>query len=353
MATYLAGLEDSEGNQIDVSKSTPINKNVETERGQNFKPAPTTGETVKAYYRQHNWLGSTVADKVRGTSNRFDGTWDFDSELMKNPDLEPYKDKLFEANNKERFDAMAAQIRMEREDKDVIARSEGFLPNAAGIAASAVDPSLLIPGTAVVKGAKTVSTIAKTVGASAALGAATGFSQGTVIDATQITDENHAARDYALFGTIGGTLFGGGVGAKVASQMSKDAKQQLVQHVAQQAQTSGNAGAMKVAQQAMDGGETLPVVESVVKGRKKVMPLSTPNMELATSESVTSRQVAQHLGNNAYLTEKNYHGYATPQSFELGQKQYATKLEGELTKSSIEAYKGFKSGWEKMNFGVN
>lgn len=352
MAEYLAGLEDADGNPIDVSKWKPINKNFETERGQNFKPAPSVLDTVGAYYRQHNWLGSVAADKVRGSNNRFDGTWDFDTELSKNPDLVNHKDKLFAANNKERFESIAAQIRMERGDQDTIARSDGFWPNAVGIVASALDPSLLVPGTVVVKGAKTASTVAKTVAASAAIGTATGFVQGSVIDATQVTDEDHAARDYALFGTVGGTLFGGAVGSKVAKQMSANAKQQLVQHVAQQVQTSGNAGAMKVAQQVMDDGERIPVLEGYIKARKKALPLSTPNMELATSESVTTRQVAQHLGNNAIETKKNAQGFASPQSVELGQKQHATKLEGELVSKSIDAYSGFKSGWEKINFSA-
>lgn len=352
MAKYLAGLEDADGNPVDVSKASTINKNVETERGQNFKPAPSVLDTIGAYTRQYNLVVSAAADKVRGSNNRHDVTWDFDTELYKNPDLANYKDKLLEANNKERFESIAAQIRMEREDQDIIARSEGFWPNAAGIVASALDPTLLIPGTVIVKGAKTASTVAKTVAASAAIGTATGFVQGSVIDATQITDEDHAARDYALFGTVGGTLFGGVIGSKVAKQMSANAKQQLVQHVAQQTQTSGNAGAMKVAQQAMDGGETLPVIEGYLKARSKVMPFSTPNMELATSESVTTRQVSQQLGNNAFITEKNYHGFATPQSAELGQRQHATKLEGELVSKSIDAYSSFKSGWAKINLSA-
>lgn len=333
------------------------------------KPEPTIMETVGAYYRQHNWMGSAIANKTISMnpfstdrwsnpaySNRFDGEFDIDTEMAKHPDLEPYKDKLSTANNKARFEVMAAQIRMESQDKDTIERTEGFIPNAVGVVASAADPSLLIPGTAVVKGAKGASTIAKTVAASSALGTATGYLQGSALDSTQLLTDGNSGRDYAAFGAIGGALFGGWVGTRVAKELTEQAKQDaikaLMQSQGHQAPlpTSGNAGAMKVNPNVIPDGERLPVIEGITKAREKAIPLATPNLQLATSESTTVRRIGQELGNNALYTEKNLHGVATPQSFELNMRQLSTVLEGQLATATRDNFNSFKAGWEKMNF---
>jgi len=337
------------------------------------KAEPTVGESVGAYSRQYNGFYSYLADKTftafgrltgdnwdnPAFSNRFDGTFDFDTEMAKHPDLEAYKDKLATANNKERFNVLVDQIRMETTDKETIDHTEGFVPNAVGIVASAIDPTLLIPGTAIVKGGKAVSTIAKTVMASGAIGAATGYLQGELIDQSQMTSDGDASTTYAAFGAVGGALFGGWVGTRAAQAMSTQSKQNAINALIQTQNpnpaahlppvTTGNAGAAKVNHNVIPDGEVLPVIEGAAKVRE-AFPFKTPNLELATSESTTSRRIGQELGNNALYTTKNFHGVATPQSFELNTRHLTSVLEGKLATSTRDTFQSFKTGWKNMPF---
>lgn len=357
-------LEEYDGKPVDFAKPVQPTKQHTIYTGSAGMPVvpdkpynnPSIGDTVGAYFRQHNFVGSWLADKTRGVGIQYDGSFDSDTELAKYPDLLPYKDKLETARNKEQFTAMAEQMRMENRDKDTIEKSEGFISNALGITASAVDPTLLIPGTVVVKGAKGVGTVAKTIAASTAASAATGFVSGKATETTQLLADPDMAKEYAAFGAIGGFLFGGAVGTKVASVMSREAKHKYISDLydSYAPRTSGDAGAARVHVPGGEDGSLLAgdKARAVIEGRAKLPGFTSSNMKLATSESAVVRDAANAIGNNAFIRERNQAGIASAQSVELGAQHLTQTLEGEVLKAYNTSWKEFKNNYSKMDFSA-
>lgn len=354
---------------VPATKQAGAETAVKREPIEYVKGEPSIAETTSAYFQKHNWIGSLYSSHLKSNYGRFDSSFDPDTELLKHPDMIAYKDKLGHSRNADEFNSVLEQIKLDTRNNDVIDRTKGFIPNAVGFLAAAIpDPlnALPIAGPLLkaAKGASVVKNVVAGAATGAAIGAGQGLVQGAVIESSQTLTDPDTARDHAMYGAIGGALFGGIGNAWMASKLTKEIKDKAIADVKAliTPPTSGNAGAMKVAPD-MDGGMNLPgASDALLSGFNKIAGgagkmegsggLSTPNVRLATSPLQEARRFGQELGNNAITTAENKAGVASAQSLELAIKQRQHVLEGQLLQSTTKEWKSFKAGYNKIDFAA-
>lgn len=143
--------------------------------------APSVGETFGAAFRQEN--------EVLGAIKQFDQDNNFgDVDHEHNPwasvqgtELEPYADAFVASRNQKETDHIASLIRKEIENRKILERSNPALVFGAGMVASVLSPTTLIPGGVIYRGMKVGRAATKsalTVGAANA--AAAGIQEGVL-----------------------------------------------------------------------------------------------------------------------------------------------------------------------------
>lgn len=183
-------------------------------------------DTAMAALRQDNLVGSSIAYTAEfyNRSDEFDPDFDGFSEVA-GTEHEQYEE-LWVAWNREEFEGIKNQIDQERSDRGTLARS-GYLGTALTLGATIVDPTILLPGGVVVKGARTGQAALKSAASvGAAAGTATAI-QETGLQATQIT---RTAEESAM--AIGGSVvlgkvLGAGIGAFVSRAEQRALKRKL------------------------------------------------------------------------------------------------------------------------------
>ena len=181
------------------------------------EPDPLFMDTVGAAFRQENLIGSAISDartdltlqqinRVQAGYNPFD-------------DIEGYEDQadLFdESYNPEKTAAIKANIDREREDRRILDES-GWTGNALQMGMAVADPTIFIPGGALVRSGRVgygAARSALAVGAGAAAGAAV---QEAGLQATQ---ETRSGLESAA-GIGGAAILGGAFGYGVAKFLTK------------------------------------------------------------------------------------------------------------------------------------
>lgn len=181
-------------------------------------PDPTFVETVGAWLRQEGIIGSAVTDAKQAFRSSDFYKVDLSHEVDPAGYEEEFKRGAFDyVYNGIAEQAVKSNIEKERKDRQIMAAS-GWVPTALGMGVAMIaDPTILLPGGALVKAGRVgYSTLrsAAAVGATAAGGVAV---QEAGLQATQ---ETRTATESAL--NIGGTaLLGGLIGMAGAKYFSK------------------------------------------------------------------------------------------------------------------------------------
>lgn len=180
--------------------------------------APALGETVGAAFRLDNTLGSWAVSNTAGVDfSRVEDGFDVYDELKGTRyDDEGYYRAFAGVFNREAMDATILQIEQEEQDRETIAAAGG-LGIAASFGASIFDPTIFLPGGALVRSARGTANVGRSalsVGTAAAVGAS--LSEASLQD-TQVT---RSATESAL--AVGGSFVLGGVlGGAVAGTLSR------------------------------------------------------------------------------------------------------------------------------------
>lgn len=183
--------------------------------GEYDKPSPAFLDTLSAAFRQENLIGSylTSARRTVDDFEKVDPNYDvFD-------DIKGYEDNLdrFETvYNQNAAAAVKADIDKEKKDREILAAS-GWTGTGLTMGASILDPTIFLPGGALVKAGR----LGYRAGRSAlAVGVAAGAATAVQEGGLQATQELRTAGESAI--NIGGSaILGGIVGAAAAKYFSK------------------------------------------------------------------------------------------------------------------------------------
>lgn len=170
--------------------------------------------------RQSNWMFSAY----NYMQERSGFTYDPDH----NP-IDLIKDTHYEANYLHRFvdsrssgDTMARMRRIDQEEADrKLLDAGGFEGFVAQFAAGLLDPTLLIPGTLIFRGAAAGRATLQSAGAGAGLVGGTSAIQAGMLHATQETRTGVETTMHVATGVIVGSLLGGAIGYLTAKQLAE------------------------------------------------------------------------------------------------------------------------------------
>lgn len=297
-------------------------------------------DVAGAAFRQNNIIASGLSDlNVQGPAkNVIDPSFDPFAENKKRLGKEDIDtDRLFvDVFNKPAYDARWAEIEKEREDRRIL-DSAGVAGDLMSLGASIVDLPTLIPGGAVVRGARLGETALKgavSIGAASAAGAAVSEAG---LQATQSTRPVEQSA-FAIGGSaVLGALLGAGVGAwmgrteRIAAAASIDRSVNRVPGLEQQANEDAVASMLGPAQSvgaAAAPRDTLEDLSVAGTAAKKVSEASSwarlnPIVRLMESPSTRVRETAIGLMENPLYLKKNLEGRATEPAIETLVKEYS------------------------------
>lgn len=304
--------------------------------------APSGGDVVAAAFRQENIIGSLVArqwaggDAVPGYS-----PWD----EIKGTAYEEHWNSFVDVVNPGQTAAMKRQIDMELEDRNTLALAGGW-GILATLGASVFSPENLLPGGAVVRGARLGSSMARSA---VSVGTAAALSAGVSELALHATQEKRTALD-TTFNIGGAALIGGALGAALTRLFPATEYARLSKAFEDQALAAADGSALAANEAAMlDGildptsagaaarpldslddntiaGQAAQVAGGAVRGLN-------PILRILHSPSAAVRSIGTALFENPIYMKKNMEGRASSPAVETLVKEYtqgrmATAVEG-------------------------
>jgi len=314
------------------------------------KPDPSFMESLGAAYRQENLIGSTFSSAVSAMDNneffKVDPNYDAFSDLK---GYEPHAARFEQAYNKQAADAIKADIDKETKDRQTLAAS-GWTGVALSAGASIVDPTLLIPGGALVRGGK----IGYRVGKSAlAIGAAAGAATALQEAGLQATQQLRTPEE-SMAAIGGSTILGGLIGAGAAKFLSKGEwdrfgaalkdeldgtvpnADELVNTIVSRAQSAGASAVdnLKLDDLGVGGPK---IAEAVAKATAAAR--INPGIQTMLSPSLKVREAYAKLVDNPIYTKMNMEGLTLGADVENLVKQYQRGSLSQWIRSAGKHYK--------------
>lgn len=255
-------------------------------------PAPTLAATIGAAFGADNTVVNafTYLRDTIGTPNEVDPSYNPWEDIKGTP-YEEHWSSFAGSNNRRFTEVLKARIDREEENRRTVAAAGGW-GTVASIAASVIDPTILIPiggeVAAAGKGAYAIGRSAVRVGIAA--GAATAVQEG-VLQATQETRTGEESAFNIGASVVLGGLLGGGV-ALLTRGEQETAARALHGIVTSQ---PGSVGAAAV--------ERATVADLTISGRGAERLASatkaiSPNLRANFRESAAAREVSQQLAEN-------------------------------------------------------
>ena len=154
------------------------------------KPEPAFLDTVAAAFRQENLIGSSLASRSLAISDddclKVEAGYDVFDDIA---GYESYAEKFEQVYNRNAAQAVKADIDREKKDREILSASGWTNYILALVDATLLDPTILIPGGAVVKAGRVGYSVGKTaanIGAHA--GAATAIQEAGLHSTAAIED---------------------------------------------------------------------------------------------------------------------------------------------------------------------
>lgn len=320
------------------------------------EPDPAFMDTLSAAYRQENIIGSYLSSAKREVDdfNHVQPDYDVFDDIA---GYEKFADRFETVYNPQAASAVKADIDKEQADRRTLAAS-GFTGFALSGIASITDPTILLPGGALVKAGQVGYRVARTglaVGAAAAAGTAV---QEAALQATQ---ETRTGTETAL--AIGGSALLGGLvgmaGAKFFSKQEWDRfgaslkadleadvpnPNELVNTIVTRAQAAGAASVDSIRLDDLGVGGP-KVAEAIVKATAAAR--INPGVQTMLSPSKAVRQTYAQLVDNPIYTRMNMEGNTLGPDVENIVKQHQRGALSQFLRSSRDAYRqARKDGYE-------
>jgi hypothetical protein len=173
-------------------------------------------EGAAAAFRTENTIGSTLASKSYWFDGERDPSYDPWADIAGTP-YEEYWDNFTTARSKPHADAIRADIDREVKDRRYL-ENQGAIGYAQGLAAGIFDPTILLPGGAIVRGAKGGASAIRTAGSVAAYSAGGAALTEGVLQATQQT----RTWEESATAIAGATVLSGVLGAGLARRAGRE-----------------------------------------------------------------------------------------------------------------------------------
>jgi len=212
-------------------------------------------EGAAAAFRTENTIGSTLASKSYWFDGERDPSYDPWADIAGTP-YEEYWDNFTTARSKPHADAIRADIDREVKDRRYL-ENQGAIGYAQGLAAGIFDPTILLPGGAIVRGAKGGASAIRTAGSVAAYGAGGAALTEGVLQATQQT----RTWEESATAIAGATVLSGVLGAGLARRAGREIDAwggALETDLGRPALTGGERASSSIA----PSGATKPIVEA-------------------------------------------------------------------------------------------
>jgi hypothetical protein len=234
-------------------------------------------EGAAAAFRTENTIGSTLASKSYWFDGERDPSYDPWADIAGTP-YEEYWDNFTTARSKPHADAIRADIDREVKDRRYL-ENQGAIGYAQGLAAGIFDPTILLPGGAIVRGAKGGASAIRTAGSVAAYGAGGAALTEGVLQATQQT----RTWEESATAIAGATVLSGVLGAGLARRAGRDIDawgSAVETDLARPAPTGGERASSGIA----PSGASKPIVEAAPGA-------STRAMEVADAIRQTAEEI--------------------------------------------------------------
>jgi len=337
-----------------LDRSRPLNEAGTVGVGAYDAPDPSFLDTISAAFRQENLIGSTFANTSIGLDQQALTKVDPNYNVYQDPDFSDYikesPESWDQVYNRTAAEAKRSQIDQEKKDRATLAAS-GWTGIGASFVADVADPTILIPGGALVRGGRVGYSMARSalaVGASAALGTAV---QEAGLQATQ---ELRSPEESAI--AIGGSaILGGLIGAGAAKFLSKGEWDRVGKQIERDLADEGvddpvgvtdtivkrmqSAGAAAVDEIKLDDlGVGGPKAAQIV-ARATAAARINPGIETMFSPSVKVRETYARMVDNPVYTTMQMEGRSLGADVENLVKQYQRGALAQWLDSSRSIYR--------------
>jgi hypothetical protein len=326
----------------------PINSRIDTpippERPEE-NPALTS--VLGAAFRQDNSIVSAIANETNGVSQAPDGieVW----KEIKGTQYEPSFEAFAGVRNRKMLDATMRQIDMEEEDRKTLAAAPWYKSVPSILAANVTDPTMLIPGAAIVRNARGGISVVKTALSGAALTGAGATVQETLLQDSQIA---RPMSDSVV--NIGASVFLGGMfGAAASKLLSRGEWNEMVARVdlalaknepstpVPHTPFSNSIGAAALEPRSLNELSVAGVAAGSVTAATGFL---NPSLRIMESPNPITRQVGAELFEMTRYLRGNDDGFATPQAVETLRKEWNAGLMKAVQSQDQEFISYLKSG---------
>jgi len=281
---------------------------------------PSLADTWQAAWEEGNTIGSLNADERNGIDRTPDpsfGLWERATQDGRQDDFAMLVEQG--AFNEQMYQAAIANSERVRKNDETLAAA-GWVSLPLQVGAAVFDLPTLIPGGALVRGARLGYSTARTAGVGAAMAATSGAAQEAALYATQIDRDGTKW----LYG-VGGAAVLGGLGGGVMAKLASNAELDLIgKELVEDLTASQVADPEKIAARAIESlrarNAGAAEVELTVKdfqiagvtARQTAKFMSRmgidPTAQVMTSNSVEAQKVLHGLIETSLVTEQNKAG---------------------------------------------
>ncbi|MEM8650072.1 MAG: hypothetical protein AAGF54_06040 [Pseudomonadota bacterium] len=360
-------------------KNEPIQSDISSigkvqELEQDEANRPSDSEVLGANFRLNNPIASTMASaKFDVPAKEF---YRIDPEYNTFENIEGYEefaDNFDDIFNEKAATAVKLDIDRERKDRRTVAASSSTQYITSLTAATLLDPTILLPGGTVVRGAKLGHSIAKSAkNVGIAAGAATAV-QEIILQGTQETrtaqESITAVGGSVLIGSLigaGAPVIGRLISKKEYAQASKSVENYLTDprpfpadEFELQAQRIIERGSVGAAATPKVQLEDLDLDGLITQGLAKPVHKLNPLLRLSTSPSTAVREISEGLFENPVYLKKNHAGETAGPAVETSLKQYqrgavqsAVRESNKLRREAIKVGSKFRTDEWNERIGI-
>lgn len=315
-------------------------------RGAN--PLPGTGappeddsawDVVTAAFRQENIIGSYLTAMDHSAGGPADPDYNPWADVT-GTKYEQYADKFAWVNNRAQAEALKSRLDVEEDDRRTLQAAGGW-GTLAGMVAGVVDPTVLLPGGAVVRGAKGGYSLTRSaVAGGLAVGAGVAVQEG----ALQATQELRTAQESGI--AIGASvLLGGLLGGGAAGLLARADKKTLASMTnVTDALYGGPAPKVSAGAAAVDE----PTLADLTISGKAATVLTnvtgflSPAVRIAQNPSPTARSIGAQLFEQTFYTNMHTEGRTLGSAAETAALRVANARLIAAVESTNDVYKSMK-----------